>query len=311
LVFLNELILASASDFPQNGVLKDYNLRCQQIAAPTGKLLIFVDISSEINAINALIQNCIFIGIFSFFAFLGISIFFANWAVRPVDIAWNQQKQFLADASHELKTPLTVILTNAELLQDSDADIVNNSHLAENIWFMANRMKKLVEGLLELSRMDGTTTVSPKEKLDFSIMAETSICLFEPLFFENNLELISEIQSGIQVNGCEEQLKQVMDILLDNALKYSLPHTQVIVCLEKHPFGCLFSVSSHGKTIAPKELKNIFKRFYRIDKSRSSNSYGLGLSIAQGIVAAHHGKIWAESREGVNTFFIRLSSICK
>ena len=112
---------------------------------------------------------------------------------------------------------------------------------------------------------------------------------------------------GIQIQGSERHLYQVMDVLLDNALKYSTPGGMVSVDLTQNGRCCNLSVSSPGEPISKEDLKNIFKRFYRADKARTMNgSYGLGLSIAESIVEAHKGKIWAQSESGYNTFFVQL-----
>lgn len=134
----------------------------------------------------------------------------------------------------------------------------------------------------------------------------------EPLYFEKGLELDCKIEDGIHLKGSESHLRQVMDILLDNAMKYSASRGTVGVSLKKQGSHCLLSVTNPGEQISPEDLKNIFKRFYRIDKARSmDHSYGLGLSIAEEIVSTHHGKIWAESADGLNIFHVLLpGSVC-
>ncbi|MGN0422629.1 MAG: sensor histidine kinase [Lachnospiraceae bacterium] len=310
--FFRELIDTSFSEPEKTGVLKDYNLRYLRVSTPASQFLIFMDISSEISAIENLTRNCIIIGIISFFAFLGISIFFANWAVRPVEKAWTQQKQFIADASHELKTPLTVILTNTELLKSPDYDGKRKASFSDNISIMAKQMQGLVEGLLELSRIDNGSMKTAMQTIDFSALVQNSVYLYEAIYFENELELTSDIENRIQVKGNEDHLKQVLEIFLDNALKYASAPSEVHVTLQRQRLFCILSVRSMGDSISEEDLKKIFQRFYRIDKSRNhsenyaSESYGLGLSIAKSIVEEHHGKIWAESKNGVNTFYVRL-----
>lgn len=305
--YLDEVIDSSSGISGETGELAEHHLRFMRVTTPADQFLIFVDMSHEVNTLDILTRNCILIGIISFFVFLGISIFLANWAVKPVDLAWSQQKQFIADASHELKTPLTVILTNAELLQSPGCSPQNQCRFSENISAMAAQMRNLVENLLELSRLDNDFLKTAAKKIDFSALTEHEIYLFEPLFFEQNLKLETEIASPIWVTGSDCHLKQLLEILLDNARKYAAPETTVQVRLQRQKACCELAVSSQGETISPEDLKHIFKRFYRVDKSRTgSGSYGLGLSIAEGIVTAHHGKIRAESKEGINTFFVRI-----
>ena len=130
---------------------------------------------------------------------------------------------------------------------------------------------------------------------------------FEPVFFEAGLTLTTDIQPGITLRGSGQHLRQTADILLDNARKYAAPPGEVTVTLTQTGSRCRLTVSNPGPEISKEDLKNIFKRFYRSDTAHTQRgSYGLGLSIAQNIVLRHHGKIWAESKNGRNTFFVEL-----
>lgn len=308
LEFLRELAAASYQRAETTGVIPEYNLRFSRIATPTAQYMVFADISSEIHTLDTLFYNSILIGIAGFLLFFIISIILSHWAVRPVEQAWIQQQQFVSDASHELKTPLTVILTNAEMLQSSDYDPASRQQFSSNILSMSHQMRGLVESLLELARMDNKTFHFPAELLNFSQQVTDSALLFEPVFFEKDLELIWQIEEDIPVRVNPAHMDQLLSILLDNAQKYSYPKTQTAILLKRlSKKYCMLSVTSHGDTIPPKELKNIFKRFYRMDKARSMNqSYGLGLSIAENIVQKYKGKIWCESVDGMNTFFVLL-----
>ena len=295
-----------ASGLP-GGVISEYSLRYLREETPMGTSFVFADISSEQAAIRGLVRTCLFIGLLGFAVFFIISLLLARWATRPVETAFTQQKQFISDASHELKTPLTVILTNTEMLSSPDYSDVQKSTLIGNIGSMAEQMRGLVESLLSLSRLDSGTVSSEKTGLDFSSLTEEAVLPFEPLFFESGHTLSCSIESGISLKGDKARLLQVIGILLDNAQKYSLPSSEVFLTLKRQQRSCLLSVSGPGKELSKQQLKDIFKRFYRVDKARSMNhSYGLGLSIADAIVADHKGKIWAESENGMNTFFIQL-----
>lgn len=308
--YLQHLIELSLASREPTGLLPEYNLRFLHFSTPSDDFLIFMDVSTEFSTMENLTRSCLLIGGFSFFAFLGISILLANWAVRPVDQAWNQQKQFIADASHELKTPLAIILTNTELLQSSSFSREKKEHFLDNIRTMAGQMQKLVEEMLELSRIDSGSVQTRMEKLNLSSLTEESLYPFEPLYFESGRQLESEIAPWIQVNGNASQLRQLLEILLDNGLKYSSAASSVSVRLQKVRHSCLLQVASCGEALSEEERKRIFQRFYRTDSSRSRNgSYGLGLSIAGKIVEKHRGKLWAESRDGVNTFYVRLNCL--
>lgn len=301
--------LARASD-EQIGELDGYDLRFSKDFTPFGQSIVFVDISSELATMESLVKSCAFIGIISLSVFLGISFLLAWWAVKPVDKAWTQQRQFVADASHELKTPLTVIMTNAELLQSPGYDETERMRFLSSIMTMSQQMRGLVESLLELARVDNGAAKMVFSELDMSELVGEGLLPFEPVYFEKDLELRSFIEEGVHVRGSQAHLKQVLDILLDNAAKYSLPNGSVDVSLRRQGNHCLLAVSNPGAQISREDLKNIFKRFYRIDKVRSMNqSYGLGLSIADSIIKEHGGKIWAESYDGINTFFVQLTAV--
>ena len=309
--FLSELIEISTASEEESGVLSEYNLRYLRTSAPKGERLVFSDISSEINTMRSLLRTCIIIGILSFLAFLGISLLLARWAVKPVEKAWNQQRQFVADASHELKTPLTVITTNAELLQDPLCDETEKLTFSRNILTVSKQMRSLTESLLDLARVDNGTNNMSFADIDLSQVVTGASLPFEAVFFEKGLVFKTEIEPGICILASESHIRQVVDILLDNAQKYSYADTEVMLDLRRTGrSSCVLTVTNVGDTIAPEDLKNIFKRFYRVDSARSMNqSYGLGLSIAQSVVQAHKGKIWAESKDGVNTFRVQLPTI--
>lgn len=290
-----------------NGVLKEYELQYSRQTTPFGKRIVFIDVSRDRVIMQDLLETCGIIGLISLSLFLAISVAFAQWAVKPVAEAWKQQKQFVADASHELKTPLTVILTNAELLGSDRYDAVSKAQFVQSIYAMSLQMRGLVESLLDLARLDNGAAKITLSELNFSAVAESCLHPFEPMFFEEELYLESDIAGDIMVRASESHLRQVLDILLDNALKYSTRGTVVSVSLCQQGNNCIFSISGRGDTLSRDDLKNIFKRFYRLDKARTMNhSYGLGLPIAQSIVQEHNGKIWAESENGSNTFRVQL-----
>ncbi len=306
--FLRTLVAAVLEQDAQTGLLERYSLRFCRVPNPMGESLVFADITSERSTLHHLARSCVLIGVLCLLGFLGISLLLARWTVKPVETAWRQQRQFVADASHELKTPLTVIMTNAELLQSPSYDAASRAQFSRSILTMTQQMRSLVERLLTLAQADSGQNKAPFQPFDFSALVADALLPFEPVFFEKGLTFSSQVQEGITVNGSAQQLQQVIDILLDNAQKYASGEGEVCVSLQqtgKH--SCLLSVSNPGETIPAAELKNIFKRFYRLDKARQRDGgFGLGLSIAEQLVQAHHGRIWAESRAGVVRFFVEL-----
>ncbi len=307
---LEEIITQALNAEADMGVLHAYSLRYLKRATPFGLTLVFVDMTGEINTLRNLVKNSIFVAILSFAAFLGLSVLLSRWAISPVEKAWKQQKQFVADASHELKTPLTVIMTNAELLEDGASTEAQKQQCVSGILTMSHQMRGLVESLLELARADNGTSKMDFARLNLSELLTDAALTFEPVYFEKGLTLETEIGEDLYVTGSASHLRQVAEILLDNGAKYSRPAGTVTLRAVRKGSHCLFSLAGPGEPIRKEDLKNIFKRFYRVDKARTTGgSYGLGLPIAQSIVEAHGGKIWAESREGINTFFVQLNSV--
>ena len=305
--YLNSIFEYAESRDEESGVIPDTSLRYFRNKTPMGNSYIFTDVSRESDMFESLYKTSAVIGIIAFLLFFVISIFLANWAVKPVEEAWNKHKQFIADASHELKTPLTVITTNAELMQSEESD-ENRKKFTDNILTMSKQMWGLVESMLEIARLDNGELKKEFSVFDLSETVSDAILPFEALFFEKEQIFDSEIENGIKINGNREQIRQVVEIFLDNANKYSPENAKINLTLKKHgKKQCKLTVSSEGETIPEEELRNIFKRFYRGDKTRQMNhSYGLGLSIAESIVKEHSGKITAESKNGINMFIVQL-----
>ena len=293
-----------------SGLLADYGLRFLRVDMPQTGYIVFADISSEVRTLNGLLESCFLICGGAFLAFLVLSILLARWAVGPVERAWVQQKQFVADASHELKTPLTVILTDAELLCAPESAGPEKDRLAGDIRTVSRQMKDLVERLLELARADREPERAARCPVDWSAAVEEALLPFEPLYFEKGLGLDTSLAPGIRVRGNADQLRRVAAILLDNGQKYAAPASVVHVSLHREGRRAVLAVTSRGDTIPPQELPKLFKRFYRADpKHRHGEGCGLGLAIAHRIVTAHRGRIWATSHQGINTFYVSLPAL--
>ncbi len=215
-----------------------------------------------------------------------LSIFFSNLAVRSLEKNYKYQKQFVSNASHELKTPVSVISANAELLLRE----VGENQWLSNIQYENERMGLLIGHLLELSRSE---TVSLEMKsLNFSKLVEGEVLPFESVAYENGLTIKCFIQSGVNVYGDGEMLKHVVSVLLDNAISHCNKEcTEIELHLKKDFLGyARLRVINNGDAIPKSVQDKLFERFYRVDNSATGH-YGLGLAIAKNIVDSHKGKI--------------------
>lgn len=246
----------------------------------------------------------IVIGLISVALFGLIALILSKWVVKPVEKNWEEQKQFVNNASHELKTPLTVITTNAEMLQ-ADCSEEDKKKYSKNILTVSRQMRSLVEDLLNLARIEKGESAGFK-KVNLSELFTTNLLQFEPVMYELGLTLKEEIASNITVFGSEQRLQQLLTILLDNASKYSKLGI-VYVKLQSNGHNAILSVANPSDPLSPQQLTDIFKRFYRTDESHNTKeSFGLGLPIAKSICESHNGKIKAEYKDGYINFIVTI-----
>jgi len=294
---LSLIVEKALSSESKQRILRDYNLR--YMISNKGKeiKIAFIDISDDIKTLENTVVTLIFSCAAALIAFFFISLYLSKWALRPVERAWEQQRRFVADASHELKTPLTVILANTGILKSNRLSTVEQQmNWIENTGAEATRMKKLVDNLLFLAKADDTELSVTLSKVNLSDIAISSALAFESVAFERGVLLAtSEIAADIYISGNEAQLKQLIGILLDNAVKYSEEKGVVTLSLETRQSKAALTVHNQGSYMAAADLEHVFDRFYRADKSRSAEGYGLGLAIAKSIVDAHGGKISVRS----------------
>lgn len=280
-----------------------------------GYRIVFVDITSEQGILTSMIYTFIIIAFIMIIFIYFISRFFANKSIKPVKDAFEKQQQFIADASHEFKTPLTVINTNVDvLLANSDDTIDNQSKWLYYIKSEADRMAKLSNDLLYLTQMDTSNDKMISSDFDYSEIVENVILTMEALIFEHNITLNYDIEPELVTHGVIEQLSEVIMILLDNALKYTNKEGSVDISLKKRNNDIVFCITNTGTGISGEHLGRIFDRFYRTDKSRARNNggYGLGLAIARSIIHQHKGKIYAKSIVNEHTsFYIELPLVQK
>jgi len=265
-------------------------------------LVVFMDNTVVNESAVTLFRYTLIFGGAALVLFFFLSVFLARKIVAPLEESYQKQKQFISDAGHELKTPVSVVSANAELLS---RELGDNQWL-QNIQYENERMGMLVGQLLDLAR---TENVTPQmEHMDFSRLVAGEMLPFESVAFEKGLVLNSHITNGITVEGNSTQLKQLISILLDNAIRHSKPDGEVRLTLTKDHGIAEISVINKGDEIPAEHRERIFERFYRMDTARNGEDqhYGLGLAIAKAIVDAHHGHIEVNCYNGLVEFHVRM-----
>ncbi|MDE7226402.1 MAG: HAMP domain-containing histidine kinase, partial [Ruminococcus sp.] len=267
-----------------------------------GTLIVLTDRTAEMDMMNKLKRTTVIVGIISIIMLSGAGYFLSGLIVRPLRETFDKQKQFISDASHELKTPLTVISANADVLA---------GEIGENKWLtyiqeQAGRMNILVNDLLSLTRLENKTRDFITTEFDLSRAVENTALPFECQAFESGKNFVINIEEGIRINASEQHIRQMTGIFIDNALKYSKEKGTVRVSLVRDEGKTVLSVYNTGNGVRQDEVDRLFERFYRSDESRnrSTGGYGLGLAIAKSIIDKHNFKIQVENQEGKSICFV-------
>lgn len=296
--YLLSLVNAVPTVNNAEGILPAENLRYYVNTTSRGVKIAFLDKEYEDASLRDLLKNSLWIVSLSLFGFLVISLIMTKIATAPVEKSWKQQKQLVADMSHELKTPLTVISANADIvLANRDSTVAEQEKWLVYIRQETERMTKLINEMLYLAKHDDGRAEEEMVPFDLSEAAESCTLPFESVCFENGVQFYTEIQPGLNMLGSPSAIKQVMMILLDNAVKYAGENGFVRFFLHADGDRVTLSVNNTGESIPPELIPHIFERFYRVDESRARDKggYGLGLSIAKSIVDRHGGRITVKS----------------
>ncbi|MBR5662807.1 MAG: HAMP domain-containing histidine kinase [Bacilli bacterium] len=293
--FAERVLSTKKSDLEINLLTKKYSYSIDRF-----NILTIVDNTNQTNRMyRYMVTSLIIFFIVEIIAYF-LTRFLTKWIVKPVEESFEREKRFIGDASHELKTPIAVIMASADAYeQDKEKKWLNN------IKSESDRMNKLVTELLDLNSLENKEF--KKEHVDLSKLIESSLLPYESLFFENSLKFTYDIKPNIKCEVNEEKIKELISILIDNAIKYSKKNGKVKVSLYTDK-DIYLKVSNQGEEIKEEDINRIFDRFYRADKSRNrkSNNYGLGLSIAKKIVDLHNGDISVESKNEKTTFTVKL-----
>ena len=265
-----------------------------------GKLIAFVDVVKDFDVFYSNLGNSVVI---SFFV-LGFVTFFSfvlsKKAVAPMVQAYEKQNAFITDASHELKTPLAIINTSADVLEMESGE----SKWTGNIHKQVNRLNGLIGNLISLTKLEESDDL---DRLEFSLSDTLDDCVMDVKDYALSLDknIVTDIEKDISFKGDEKLIRQVIGILLDNAIKYAREKSDINVKLTKQNKKIVFTVENEADNLEIKNYNILFERFYRADSSRNSKTggYGVGLSIAQSIVLKHKGKISADSFDGERIVF--------
>ena len=300
---LEEILTDCLRQEEDEGTIRSYGLRYLRRDLGLYLRMAFVDMSMEQATMREIMGSYLQIGAAALLLLLGVSILLARWATAPVARAWQQQRQFLSDASHELKTPLTVILSNAELLEAAPLG-ERPARWADNIRSEAKRMRSLVEEMLTLARADNAVRSAVMAETSLSDLATDCVLAFEPVAFEAGKPLESDVAPDVSVLGDGDKLRQLVGVLLDNAIKYGRDGGTITLTLRRTDRQARLTVSNPGDPIPPDQLSRLFERFYRADASRGEQTgFGLGLPIAAAIASEHKGTLKAES-DAASTRFL-------
>lgn len=264
-------------------------------------LVAFMDNTVSEAGLKTMLHYVFLVGGLAILAMFFIASILAGFIISPLEENDRQQKRFISDASHELKTPIAVIATNAEMLS---RELGHNEWLT-NIQYETDRMDRLVKQLLDLSHAE--SAIVPMESLDFSRLVTGETLAFESLAFDKGKTFIIEIEAGLILIGNPSQLTQLVSILLDNAIRHSTGR-EIGISLVRRPHTALLTVTNDGNEISPEKIQHLFERFYRVDEARNSesNHYGIGLSIAKAIAEKHGGNIDVFWQDGKISFTVNL-----
>ncbi len=300
-----QAITEATKSTDDNGFLRDAGLYFSKRTAFGSLCIAFAD-AGTVLPWQSLAWMLVGIGVCTLGAFFAISIFFSRWAFKPVEASWKAQQQFTADASHELKTPLTVILANMQILQSHPEDtIASQSQWIESTQTEGEHMRQMINDMLDLAKPEAMRTPKVLSDIDLTDLLEGDALQFESVAFERGIDLHMDIQQGVHLKGDVMRLHRLTSTLIDNACKYADEGGRVDVRLSSDSREMRLTVHNTGAIIAPEDLPHVFDRFYRADKARTreSGSYGLGLAIARDVAREHGGDIVATSAEGEGTTF--------
>lgn len=268
--------------------------------------LMFLDVTDAYRTLFQLLMTLLAVGLGMLLILLATSLLFANRAIQPIAAAWEKQKQFIADASHELKTPISIMNANYDVLMAHQEETIGSQlKWLGYLKIGTDRMTRLANDLLTLAKLEDAQLEVRKQPFDLSAAVQETVASMEKLAMDKNIRLRQHVEPGLIALGDADKAKQVVAILLDNAIKYADANGRIDLSLTKSKRRAAFSITNSGPGIAADDLPKVFDRFFRADRSRTHDAggFGLGLSIARTITEQLGGEIHARSVEGEYTTF--------
>lgn len=304
---LSEAVSDALSSDADEGRLAEYHLAWKRASSPFGWRLAIADTTSIDSERESQLVKSLELAAAGMVVVFVLAMLLSRWAAKPVKVAWEQQHQFVADASHELKTPLAVIIANNEILESKAGELPEGCvRWVRSTHDEAQRMRGLVEEMLELARTEeGGGCARRNVDVNLSELVEGEALQFDAVAYERGTLIESDIAEDVHVVGDPDQLDRLVKTLIDNACKYASAGSTIQVLLERRAGAVSLSVTNAGEPIPAEDLPHVFDRFYRSDKARarSTGGFGLGLAIAKGIVESHEGRIEVKSSAEKGTTF--------
>ena len=271
------------------------------------KKFVVIDYTDIYKTLRTLGITLVCVAIVGMAAMLIFYYYYAKKAIQPVKQSFERQQELIANASHELKTPLTIVRTNLELIaSDPTATVEDNQKWLESAEYQVGRMHSLILDMLDLTRIDATKSNIERNQIDINEIIEGMMLSFEAVCYEKSIELSYQANENIKVNANKSEIEKLVGILLDNAIKYTPDKGSIKVEITRQRRNAILTFYNTGDGISKENLTNIFDRFFKADVSHEekSNSFGLGLSIAKSIVQSLKGNIVCQSEEGKYTEFV-------
>ena len=300
---INEYALKIAKKNTEKGMIGKYIYKVRKINPNTVKIT-FVENEDTIFHIKTIFIVSVIISIASLLAIYKLAKKVSKMIVRPVEETFEKQKQFISDASHELKTPLAVIEANSDVLENE----IGKNKWIDYIQNETESMNKLINELLLLAKIENVDNVKEYKQLSLTKEVEIILSMFESMAYEKQVDIKSKISENVTMNGNKEDIEHIVSTLTDNAIKHTKAQKEVVVELKKEKNEIVLEVKNMGDPIPEEEREKIFERFYRIDKSRNRNEkrYGLGLAIAKSTIEKYNGKIEVFYKDNFTVFKVTI-----